>query len=176
MRRLLLAACALLPLASCQGAPVDPATGTWLPQPGDLLFHAAGSWSDRKLDDEDQLAIALQGGLGMVAGDSYELGGDLSVLSFDAGSDSRAALLTARYNHLLQPTQYGRPYAGVHAGFYDIQSATQDGTDPAFGLHAGIRQWLAPGIGLYLEPRFTASHAVRDTAIYFGLILNLTPR
>ena len=139
---------------ACTGPAYDPGTGIWTPQPGDLLFHAAGSYADRKYDDQDQLAIAVQGGASLVASETYELGLDLTVTSFDStAGDARAALLAARYSYLLDPTQYGRPYAGVHAGFYDVKSPTDDGSDPAFGLHLGLRQcW-------HRESACTSSHA-----------------
>lgn len=164
----------LVALSACQSNHPLPATAGWRSAPGDLLVNFSGSFAGRKFQEENLNAISIQGGASYVVAPQHEIGGEIQVTTFD--SDQRATFMSGRWSFLLERSQYGRPYGGVHMGLYDYELPEQEDSDVAFGFHFGLRHWMTPGIGLYVEPRFTASASVSETGLFFGIVLRLSPR
>jgi hypothetical protein len=131
------------------------------PNERDVIVNASGTLTFLENDDADTSAVAAQLGAGYFLTNEHELGAQLLTTwtDTDDGAEATSYFFGPYYNYNFHVHPRTTLYAGPHFGIghlsFEAGSVDDSDTVLAFGLHAGLRQWLTEDVAFNVEPRWT---------------------
>jgi hypothetical protein len=168
------ALCALpAPLSAQQSGNTNgPLSGEWL-----LGLDLGYAWQSQ--DSLERESFQIGATLSRFLSRPHQLGLELRSRyeAIEDGGHAGQVFLGPIYNYNWYPAARTAVYLGGRAGaaFEDVTGAGDD-THLAWGLQAGLRQWITPRAALYVEPRYTRFEIDGDGATErdrFDLLLGL---
>lgn len=140
-----------LPAAAQGGNTNGPLAGEWL-----LGLDLGYSWQTQ--DSVERETFQLGATVSRFLSRPHQLGLEVRSLyeAVEAGGHAGSLFVGPIYNYNWYPATRTALYVGGRAGaaFEDVTGGGDD-TNFAWGLQAGLRQWITPRAALYVEPRYT---------------------